>query len=213
VTALRPRATPTGSSHSSESPQTENAMKSLSLTCFCTILLGTMVLAQANPVPMVNNPPIPDATAPGGPGFVLTINGAGFVSGSTVNWNGGALATGFVSGSQLTATVPAANIVTAGTGAVTVANPSPGGGTSNVAYLQVVLPTVTASFSALANAGTIYLSTFATADFNNDGKLDMVSGDGCENPLQTPLFTSNSAMAMALLGLRSSMTCPRLPVR
>ena len=93
------------------------------------LMLSALSYAQA-PVPFINLPLIPDATAPGGPQFTLTVNGTGFVSNSVVNWNGNALATQFVSRSQLTATVPAADIATASTGWVTVVNPAPGGGTS-----------------------------------------------------------------------------------
>ncbi len=61
-----------------------------------------------NPVPFVNQPLVPTSVPPGGPSFTLTVNGAGFVSGSVVRWNGGALTPQFVSGTRLTATVPAA---------------------------------------------------------------------------------------------------------
>ena len=73
--------------------------------------ISVLSYAQA-PAPFVNLPLVPDATEGGGPQFTLTVNGTGFVSNSVVNWNGGALATQFISGSRLTATVPAANIAT-----------------------------------------------------------------------------------------------------
>src|SRR5262245_51592669 len=75
-------------------------------------------LAPPNPVPLVNNPLVPDSMAPGGSDFMLTVNGTGFVSGSVVVWNKKALATTFVSSSQLTAVVPATDIATAGTASV-----------------------------------------------------------------------------------------------
>ena len=68
------------------------------------------------------------ATAGGGQ-FTLTVNGQGFLSGSTVRWNGATLTTTLVSSAQLTATVPASLIAAAGTATVTVANP--GGAISN----------------------------------------------------------------------------------
>jgi len=48
------------------------------------------------------------------------VNGANFVSGAVVNWNGSARSTSFVSGVQLTATITAADIATNGTASVTV---------------------------------------------------------------------------------------------
>src|SRR5271169_5715531 len=56
---------------------------------------------SANPVPLINQPLVPDAAKPGGAGFTLTVNGAGFVSTSVVKWNGIARATIFISKSQL----------------------------------------------------------------------------------------------------------------
>src|SRR5258708_36347000 len=87
-----------------------------------------------NPVPLINNPLVPTSTAPGGQAFTLTVNGTGFIPGSVVDWNGAALITAFVSGSQLTATVPASDITRAGTASITVMNLAPGGGISNVAF-------------------------------------------------------------------------------
>src|SRR5438034_3196114 len=83
-----------------------------------------------NPVPLISQPLVPDAVAPGGAGFTLTVNGTGFVSGSLVNWNGSARTTTFVGSSQLTATILASDIAAASTASVTVVNPVPGGGPS-----------------------------------------------------------------------------------
>jgi hypothetical protein len=54
-----------------------------------------------NPVTLIKQPLIPDAVAPGGAGFTLTVDSTGFVSGSVVNWNGSARSSTFVSNSQL----------------------------------------------------------------------------------------------------------------
>jgi hypothetical protein len=52
---------------------------------------GSLDTGAQNPVPLINQPLVPDAVAPGGAEFTLTVNGTGFVSGSVVNWNGSAL--------------------------------------------------------------------------------------------------------------------------
>src|SRR5205807_6465740 len=62
--------------------------------------------------------------------FTLTVNGTNFVNGATVNWNGTPLSTTFVSSTQLTATVPASLIATAGTASITATNPTCPGATS-----------------------------------------------------------------------------------
>jgi hypothetical protein len=85
---------------------------------------------QPNLVPSLTSLVPPNATH-GGKAFTLTVNGANLVSGSTVEWNGSARATTFVNSGQVTAKIQAADIATAGTAAVTVKNPAPGGGTSN----------------------------------------------------------------------------------
>jgi uncharacterized protein (TIGR03437 family) len=84
-----------------------------------------------NPAAAVLTSLNPDSVATGSAAFPLTVNGTGFVAGSTVLWNGSALATNYVSGIQLTAFVPADLVsVRAGTSAgVTVLNP--GGAVSN----------------------------------------------------------------------------------
>jgi hypothetical protein len=70
----------------------------------------------------------PASATAGGTGFTLTVNGTNFVSGATVNWGSTALATTFISATELTAAVPASLIATAGTVSVTVTTT---GGTSN----------------------------------------------------------------------------------
>ncbi|HEV2426019.1 MAG TPA: FG-GAP-like repeat-containing protein, partial [Terriglobia bacterium] len=136
-------------------------------------LLTTEALAQ-NPVPFVNLPLVPDAVAPGGPNFTLTVNGTGFVSGAVVDWNGGPLATQFVSGAQLTATVLAADIATASTASVTVVNPAPGGGRSNLTFFSVIAPTSAVAFAPPSSPPTgLDSSSIAVGDFNGDGKLDL----------------------------------------
>ena len=72
----------------------------------------------------------PSAIQTGAPDTTITVTGANFVNGSTVNLDGAALNTNFTSSTQLTATVPTANLASMGWGAITVSNPAPGGGTS-----------------------------------------------------------------------------------
>jgi predicted heme/steroid binding protein len=70
----------------------------------------------------------PDNMNAGSPAFVLTVNGTDFASNASINWNGTAQTTTHVSGSQLTASIPASAIETAGTVPVTVTNPGTAGG-------------------------------------------------------------------------------------
>jgi hypothetical protein len=95
-----------------------------------------------NPTPTLTSLSPSSATA-GGSAFTLTANGSNFVSTSTVQWNGSSRATTFISSTQLTAAITAADIAAAGTADVTVVNPSPGGGTSNAQTFAINNPTST----------------------------------------------------------------------
>lgn len=74
----------------------------------------------------------PSCAPPGGatgPNLALTVNGTGFISTSAIYWNSTAESTTVVAaGMQLMATIPAADIATAGTATVEVTNPGTSGG-------------------------------------------------------------------------------------
>ena len=123
-------------------------------------------------VPFINQPLVPPSASPGGPGFVMTVNGTGFASGATAEFNGNALKTTFVSDHQLTAAVPTGDIATAGTASIVVANSGTAHLTSNVVFFPVATPEASATFS---NAAGLPISlginpvVVAVADFNGDG--------------------------------------------
>lgn len=63
----------------------------------------------------------PNTATAGDPGFTLTVNGTNFINGSsTVTWNGANRTTTFVNNTQLTATIPAGDIASAGVATVGV---------------------------------------------------------------------------------------------
>jgi VCBS repeat-containing protein len=90
--------------------------------------------------------------------FTLTVNGTNFVSGATVLWNGTPLPTTFVNSTQLTAAVPAGDLATSGTFPVKVANPSPGGATSNALSFTVASVSTSIAISSLSNASLTLVS-------------------------------------------------------
>ncbi len=73
----------------------------------------------------------PPTVTAGSGDYLLTVSGTGFVSGSTLNWNGSPRPSTPLSATQLGAAISAADIKAAGTISVTVTNPTPGGGVSN----------------------------------------------------------------------------------
>ncbi len=95
-----------------------------------SILSFSTQSTPSNPLPVAQTLSPGSATAGGGD-FTLTVNGRDFVSGAAVRWNGAPRPTTYVSSTQLTAAIAAADIATAGTASVTVFNPEPGGGASD----------------------------------------------------------------------------------
>ena len=158
------------------------------------------MLAQSNAVPFVSASLVPASASPGSKMFTLTANGTGFAPTAVVNWNGAALPTSAISSSQVQAVVSAARVAHASTASVTVSNPSPGGGKSNVVFFPIrkLLPTV-----ALVGSSRFPGSAFAVGDFNNDGKLDAV--DVSSAPLQVVLYPGNGNGTFKP-GIRSSVS-------
>jgi hypothetical protein len=128
---------------------------------------------QTSPVPFINQPLVPGAVTPGGPGFTLTVNGTGFVSGAVVNWNGSPLATTYESESQLTAIVPAASIAANGTASVTVSNPESGPLASNARFLQITSPETHVNLTPAGSYIGLAPEYMVSADFNGDGLPDL----------------------------------------
>ncbi len=88
-----------------------------------------------NPVPTASSI-APTSVIAGGPGFTLTVDGAGFLNPeSVVRLDGIDLCTTYVNSGQLTATVTASQIQASGSSNVTVFNSGPGGGTSSIRSL------------------------------------------------------------------------------
>ena len=160
--------------------------------------INVMAAAAANPVPFINQPLNPAAIVPGGAAFKLTVNGTGFVSGATVEWDGTARATNFVSASQLTANILPADIANFNTASVKVVNPAPLGGASNVAFFETTRSTSSVSWadtSSLA-AGTLP-SSAAVADFDGDGKLDVVVANSGSSNVSVFLGNGNGTFQAA----------------
>lgn len=98
----------------------------------------------------------PASVNAGGPAFILTVKGSNFLNGSTVNWNGSALTTTYVSSTQLKAAVPASLIAGPGTAHITVA--TPGAATSaakSFTILATTLKMVSATLSRNSTTGVI----------------------------------------------------------
>lgn len=89
-----------------------------------------------NPIPAIANVS-PNTLFYGAGDTNVTVTGTGFVSSSVVKLGASSLTTTYVSGTSLTAVVPASAFASLGTLSLTVVTPAPGGGTSNAAQLFV----------------------------------------------------------------------------
>ncbi len=98
---------------------------------------GSLQLNIVNPAPTIATA-FPNSIVAASPGFTLTVNGTGFVAGSSVRWNGANRQTSFISSTQLSAQIVAGDVLSVGSASVTVANPAPGGGVSNPVTFTVL---------------------------------------------------------------------------
>ena len=146
------------------------------------------------PVPVLTSVSPTSATA-GANAFTLTVNGLYFVAGSTVNWNGAARATTFVSGSRLTAAIQAADVASAGAAQITVVNPAPGGGTSS--SVSFTIENVAPVAATLSPANIIAGSAAFDLTVNGSGFVSgsTVHWNGSARPTT---FVSSSALKAAI---------------
>jgi hypothetical protein len=115
----------------------------------------TFTITGSNPIPAVTTIS-PTSKAAGGAAFTLTVNGTNFIEGATVKFGANAALTPtFFSATQLQVTVPAGDIAAAGTPAVTVVNPTPGGGTSNGVTFMVNGGNNTGTFTVSGTLATV----------------------------------------------------------
>jgi len=162
--------------------------------------LGGSAFAADNPIPLVDNPLAPSSTQPGTAGIEVTVHGSGFVPGSVVQWNGSARATTFRSDRQLTARIPASDLKRPTSAFVTVVNPAPGGGRSNVAYFQVVAARDVVGFKrrqTYASGSGSFPQPFnlITTDLDDDGDLDLASANVGDSTMSVYLGNGDGTFA------------------
>ena len=111
-----------------------------------------------NPVPAITSLS-PNSATQGGSALSVTITGYNFMSSSSAQWNGSARTTTYSSSTQLQVQLTAADIVTPGSAAVSVTNPTPGGGNSGSAEFTInpisnPVPQLQASNPSSVDAGS-----------------------------------------------------------
>ncbi|HVZ84396.1 MAG TPA: DUF1800 domain-containing protein [Terracidiphilus sp.] len=135
---------------------------------------GSLTLAVLNPIPVINTV-TPTAFAEGTE--LVTVAGSQFVYGAQILWNGTAVPTTYISGTQLAAEIAAPN---AGTYPLTVANPDPGSANAKtvpvvVSAGQVQLTLQTPAGSDVRVRNTLGFSVMVTGT-NNTAVNVMING-------------------------------------
>ncbi|MCX6021950.1 MAG: IPT/TIG domain-containing protein, partial [Chloroflexi bacterium] len=137
----------------------------------CDIGAVELVPAPAPALTSLN----PSSALSGAAGLTLTVNGGAFVGGSAVRWNGQDRSTAYVSATQLTAQLTAADLATGGAVPVTVFTGAPGGGLSGAVNFLVNNPTpVLASVSptdTYANSSNPFTLTVTGGNFTAQSRV------------------------------------------
>lgn len=90
---------------------------------------GAVPFDVNNPAPTIMSVSPASVTA-GAADTTLDVKGTNFLAGSLVDWKNAPLVTTFVSGTEITAVVPSADLTGSSATPITVQNPAPGGGAS-----------------------------------------------------------------------------------
>jgi sugar lactone lactonase YvrE len=134
------------------------------------------VTPASSSAPVISS--VSPASAPrGGSAFMLTVNGAGFLDGAEVMWDGTTLWTTFVSGTTLSAWVSDSQITSVGTATVAVVNP---GGTATAGVSFTIWPGLGTNTllvgSAAATSSVVLPYSGAWTAAANDSFLHIAAG-------------------------------------
>ncbi len=155
-------------------PSPTNAVLITSVSSLFPTLPHSVMLSILNPIPIIGS--ISPATFPEGTA-TITITGSQFIYGAQIYWNGVAVPTTYISGTQLAASITAPN---PGSYSITVSNPDPGAALStavaeNVAPGKVVLTLQSGNGTSVRVANSIPLA-LTISGTNNTGINWLVNG-------------------------------------
>ena len=172
--------------------------------------------AVDNPVPAISS--LLPANAPVGTAFVLTVNGSSFLPTSTVNFGGQPQPTSFVSSTQLTASISAIAVGTAGGVAVTVTNLAPGGGPSAAIRFTLddfAISVPSASVTLSSGKSVAIPVTVAPSDANGFANVIMFGASGLPSGVSAsfnpPSVTPGAKPTLTTLTLTSAPQSAMIP--
>lgn len=135
----------------------------------------------------------PNSATAGSLPLILTLSGAGFVRGAVVQWNGQSLPTTFINSTQLTATVSASLIATAGTAAIGVLDP--GGPLSNLVSFGIAAAPAASGISGIVPAAVAAGGPNVVLTVNGTGFVAASTVDFNGSPLQTTFVGAGQLVA------------------
>ncbi|MFN6201850.1 MAG: IPT/TIG domain-containing protein, partial [Acidobacteriota bacterium] len=164
-------------------------------------------LLVVNPTPRITSIN-PTSLAAGGPAVDLVVFGDGFLATSVVKFNGVDLPTTLVTGTQLTARISPSQLSGGGNQKITVFNPTPGGGISNIANLAVRNPAPSISQLSPALLTAVAVPTLLTVDGSGLVSNSVVRVNGQDRPTTwvsparlTAQLTANDVIAGTTLSI------------
>ena len=104
--------------------------------------VGIIFPTPLQPVAPVLKTIDPQSIGAGGSAFTVTLTGTNFLPQSVVRWNNAARPTTYVSSTKLTVSIPASDIASAGSAAVTIFNPVGTGSVSNAKIIVIGIPQI-----------------------------------------------------------------------
>ena len=135
----------------------------------------------------------PSSATAGGPAFILTVLGTGFVQGSQVTFNLQSVPTSFMSSTELMATIPASAIAVSGNPYVIVTNPN-GSVSTSISFMVNNPPPATATITpAILPAGSHALTLNVTGTSFAPNSVVLVNGGA------RPTTYRNSSQVQATL--------------
>lgn len=142
--------------------------------------IGAVEGASGAAVPPTITTIVPNSGTQGTGGFTLTVNGTGFSGSSVVRWKGLARETTFVNATQITAAIPASDMVRGGTAGVTVFDSSQGVSSNSVNFtINNPLPVISSISPTTVREGLSAGVVVNGTGFNADSRVLM---DGVQIP-------------------------------
>jgi uncharacterized protein (TIGR03437 family) len=158
----------------------------------------SLSLTVSVPVPAISTLSPASVTA-GAAAFTLTVNGTGFTTGTTIQWNGTSLTTKLVSATQLTAPVTPTLIASPGSASVTVVS---GGSSASAVQFPINAPTPGLTSMAPTSAtatGSSFTLTVTGKSFVSTSQVQWNAG-----PLATTFVSATQLTASVTADLIAS---------